>query len=298
MVSVKVPATIANWGPAFDALGVAVTVYNSVQVDVSSSPRVQVAGFGEGVLPEGPENLVYRAAASVAQLAGRTAAFAVRCENRIPPGCGLGSSAAAIVAGAVSANEALGRPLARDALLDLAWRLEGHPDNVAPALLGGAVLTDAADGTLRWTRIVPVWDAALVVVIPEFSVATDRARAVLPASVPFADAVANVSRTAWLIAALLTGRAELLGTGMDDRLHQPYRRDLVPGMERVFAAARDAGAHGAALCGSGPSVLAVSPPARADDVGARMVDAFRAAGHEASYRQVGIDGQGATVEAQ
>lgn len=296
MVTVRVPATIANWGPAFDALGVAITVYNTVQLEIAASPVVQIAGHGQGVLPEDPTNLIYRAAAGVAQRAGRSAAFAIRCRNGIPLGRGLGSSAAAIVGGAVAANAALGAPLSREALLDAAWRLEGHPDNVAPALVGGAVLTDAAGETLRWTRIVPSWDAALVVAVPEFAVATGRARAVLPGQVPFADAAANVSRTAWLVMAMVAGRPELLSTGMDDRLHQPYRRGLVPGMEDVFAAARGAGAYGAALCGSGPSVLAVSPSAKADAVGRRMVEAFGAAGHPATSLRVNVDERGATVE--
>lgn len=296
MVTVRVPATIANWGPAFDALGVAVTVYNTVQLEIAASPVVQIAGHGQGVLPEDTTNLMYRAAAGAAQRAGRGAAFAIRCRNGIPLGRGLGSSAAAIVGGAVAANAALGTPLSRDALLDLAWRLEGHPDNVAPALLGGAVLTDATGGTLRWTQIVPSWDAGLVVAVPDFSVATERARAVLPDRVPFADAAANVSRTAWLVAAMVAGRPELLSTGMDDGLHQPYRRSLVPGMEDVFAAARGAGAYAAALCGSGPSVLAVSPSTKADDVGRRMVEAFAAVGHAATYLRVNVDERGATVE--
>jgi len=295
MVSVRVPATIANWGPAFDALGVAVTVHNTVHLEISASPVVQIAGQGQGVLPEDVTNLVYRAAAEAARRAGMRAAFAIRCRNSIPPGRGLGSSAAAIVGGAVAANAALGQPLDHAALLDLAWRLEGHPDNVAPALLGGAVLTDASGGTLRWTRIVPSWDAALVVAVPEFTVATDHARAVLPDRVPFADAVANVSRTAWLVTAMVTGRPELLSTGMDDRLHQPYRRRLIPGMDAVFAAARGAGAYAASLCGSGPSVLAVSPPARADEVARRMVEAFVASGHPATSLRVNVDERGATV---
>lgn len=298
MVTVRVPATIANWGPAFDALGVAVTVYNTVQLEIAASPAVQVTGYGRGALPEDDTNLIYRAAAEVVRRAGRSAAFAIRCGNGIPLKRGLGSSAAAIVGGAVAANAALGAPLSREDLLDTAWRLEGHPDNVAPALVGGAVLTDASGATLRWTRIVPSWDAELVVVVPEFAVATERARAVLPDRVPFADAAANVSRTAWLVAAMVTGRPELLSTGMDDRLHQPYRRSLVPGMDDVFAAARGAGAYAAALCGSGPSVLAVSPSMKADDVGRRMVEAFAAGGHNATCLRVNVDERGATVETQ
>ncbi len=298
MVSVRVPATIANWGPAFDALGVAVTVYNTVQAQASPSPSVYVGGYGAETLPADSTNLVYRAAAAVAQRTGQRANFSVRCHNTIPPGRGLGSSAAAIVGGAVAANEVLGRPLGRDDLLDLVWRLEGHPDNVAPALLGGAVLTVVTDDGLRWTRIVPSWDVALVVAVPEFAVATERARAVLPTHVPFADAVANVSRSAWLVAAMLTGRPELLATAMEDRLHQPYRRSLVPGMQEVFTAARRAGAYAAALCGSGPSVLAVAPAAKVDEVGHTLVDAFQTAGHQATYLQVSVDERGATVENQ
>ena len=297
MVRVRVPATIANWGPAFDALGVAVTVYNTVQAQVSASPAVVVEGHGEGTLPEDVTNLVYRAAAAVAQRAGQQTSFSVRCHNAIPLGRGLGSSAAAIVGGAVAANEALARPLGRDELLDLVWRLEGHPDNVAPALLGGAVLTVVTERGLQWSRLVPSWDVDLVVAVPEFAVATERARAALPASVPFADAVANVSRAAWLVAAMLTGRVELLGMAMEDRLHQPYRRRLVPGMEEAFTAAHRAGAHAAALCGSGPSILAVTPQAVADEVGRALVDAFRGAGHQATYRRVSVDEQGATVTA-
>lgn len=295
MVTVRVPATIANLGPAFDALGVAVGLYNTVSVELSSEPSVTVSGYGEDGLPRDATNLVYQAATAVAQRAGRRASFRVQCRNDIPPGRGLGSSAAAIVGGAMAANEALGRPVTRDDLLDLVWHMEGHPDNVAASLLGGVVLTVATNGTLRWTQIIPAWKAALVVAIPEFSVATAQARAVLPQRVPLADAVANVSRTAWLVTAMLTGRPELLATAMEDRLHQPYRRELVPGMEDAFAAARQAGAYAAALCGSGPSVLAVTPPGKIDDIGQQMVHAFQVAGHQATYRHVTLDAQGATV---
>ncbi len=297
MVTVRVPATIANLGPAFDTAGVAVTVYNTVHLTLAASARVEVQGYGQGSMPEDSSNLVYRAAAKVAARAGRSSAFALQCHNDIPPGRGLGSSAAAVVGGAVAANEALGRPLSQEDLLDLTWRMEGHADNAAPALLGGVVLADVSDGVVRWTRIMPTWDVALVVAVPEFSVATDRARAALPDRVPLADAVTNISHTAWLVTAMLTGRADLLTTAMDDRLHQPYRRSLVPGMEEAFAAARAAGAYGAALCGSGPSVLAVVPPAKAARVGQSMVDAFAGHGHAASYIRVNIDEQGATLVA-
>ncbi len=295
MSRVRVPATIANFGPAFDAIGVAVTLYNTVDVEVAPTPAVEVVGEGQDSIPVDPSNLAYCAADAVARRIGRAATFRVSCHNEIPVVRGLGSSAAAIVGGAVAANEALGQPLGRDDLLDLAWRLEGHPDNVAAALAGGAVLTCVTNGRVGWTRISPVWTAALVVAIPEFTVPTLRARSVLPGLVPLHDAVANVSRATWLVTAMLTGSVRLLTSAMEDALHQPYRKALVPGMEQVFAAARQAGAYGAALCGSGPSVVAVAPPEVAEAVGQGMVAAFEATGNRARYLQVRVDEAGTTT---
>lgn len=295
MVVVRVPATVANLGPAFDAMGMAVTLYSEVVLAIGAESAVTISGEGKGQLPDDASNLVYRAAAAAAQRAGQPAAFSIRCTNTIPIGRGLGSSAAAIVAGAVAANAALGNPLEPDEMLDLAWRMEGHPDNVAAALFGGVVLTDVASGRVAWTRILPAWNAAVVVAVPDFAVPTGQARAVLPERVPYGDAVANISRTAWLITALLTGRAELLATAMEDRLHQPYRRALVPGMGQVFDAARTAGAWGAALCGSGPSVVGIAPPDQADAVGSQMVAAFSSAGHHARYLRLQVDTEGAKV---
>lgn len=306
-ITVRVPATVANFGPAFDAFAIAVTLYNEVTLDRAAAGRVEIDGEGQRDLPVDSSNLVARAASEVARRAGRGDAFAVRCSNRIPIGRGLGSSAAAIVGGAVAANELLGRPLRPDDLLDLAWRLEGHPDNVAAALFGGGVLTCApalnpsdarvlgTDGRIGWTRIDPSWTAALIVAVPGFAVSTVTARAALPAHVPLRDAAANVGRTAWLVTALLTGRTELLSTAMDDSLHQPYRKPLVPGLDDVFAAARSAGAYAAALCGSGPSVIAVAPPEVAELAGQKMVEAFSQAGSEARYLVLDIDKRGAIV---
>lgn len=295
MIRVRVPATIANLGPAFDAVGLAVNMHDEVELALSAEPALTVSGEGKGQLPEGASNLVYRAAVAAAERAGRPSAFTIRCRNAIPIGRGLGSSAAAIVAGVTAANAALGDLLEEREVLDLAWEMEGHPDNVAAALFGGVVLTDVSSGRVAWTKLLPAWNAAVIVAMPDFAVSTERARTVLPKRVPYADAVANISRTAWLVAALLTGRGELLGMGMDDRLHQQYRRALVPGMEQVFAAARDAGAWGAALCGSGPSVVAIAPPERAAAAGRQMVDAFVAVGHKARYLRLEVDRDGAKV---
>jgi len=290
-----VPATTANLGPAFDVLGLALTLHNEVELEPGEATTVGVRGEGEGTLPSSAANLVARAAGGVARAAGVPRQFVIRCRNRIPLRRGLGSSAAAIVGGAVAANEALGRPLSTGALLDLAWKMEGHPDNVAAALLGGAVLVDVSSGSVTWTRLVPRWDLEVVVAVPEFSVATEEARAALPAAVPLRDAVANLARTARLVAAFATGQAEMLRGAFDDALHQPYRSALVPGMQAVIRAAGEAGAYGAALSGSGPTIVALAPSGGGGSVGRAMVEAFATAGKTAVARVLQIDASGATV---
>ncbi|HEY3247480.1 MAG TPA: homoserine kinase [bacterium] len=294
-VRVGVSASLANFGPALDALALAISVRNELEADLAARPEIIVEGEGAGILSTGEDNLSYRAAAEVAARAGTPRQFSIRCRNRVPIGRGLGSSAAAIVGGAVAANALLGEPFDRTELLEIAAGLEGHPDNVAAALFGGAVLTARNGAGWTWVQLLPVWDAELVVAIPALAVSTEAARRVLAARVPLADAVANVGRTGLLITAMLTGRAQLLGTAMEDALHQPYRAELVPGMAQVFAAARAVGAFGAALCGAGPSIVAVCRPDLVDAVGTAMVGAFAEAGQSAVYLRVSVDPHGATV---
>jgi len=298
MIRVRVPATSANLGPGFDALGLALRLYNTLELWDADAPAIEVEGEGAGTLPRDPSHLAYRAARAVVKRAGRAArrppeAFGIRQRNHIPLARGLGSSAAAIVGGAVAANARLGGPLGLQALLDLAAELEGHPDNVAPALLGGFVACAATPSGVRWLRLASP-SLAAVLAVPECAVSTVEARRLLPAEVPFADAVFNVSRTALLVGALSAGRTDLLAEATEDRLHQPYRAALVPGLAEVLAAARRAGAWGAVLSGSGPSVLAFGD---APGIGAAMAEAFRAAGVGCRTLGVQIDTEGAVVEA-
>ena len=293
MIRVRVPATSANLGPGFDALGLALRLHNVLELEPAEEPAIEVEGEGAATLPRDPSHLAYRAALAVHARAGRPArAFRIRQRNRIPLGRGLGSSAAAIVAGAVVANALLGDPLDRQGLLDLAAELEGHPDNVAAALLGGLVVCADTPSGIRWVRLTPPALAA-VVAVPEFAVSTREARRLLPPQVPFGDAVFNVTRTALLVAALTAGRTDLLGQATEDRLHQPYRAALVPGLEEAFAAARRAGAHGVALSGSGPTVLALGEAA---GIGEAIARAFRAAGVACRTFAVEIDLDGAVRE--
>lgn len=256
-VRVRVPATSANLGPGFDALGLALGVWDEVQVRAVTGPStVQVLGEGADDLPDGEAHLVVRAVRAGLDHAGAPqAGLAMTCHNRIPHGRGMGSSAAAVVAGLMAARGLVSEPeaLDDDAVLALATELEGHPDNAAPALLGGA--------TVSWVEAAGPRAAALpldaafapTVLVPTARLLTQTARAVLPADVPHRDAAFNVARTAVLVLAL-DGRPDLLMAGTEDRLHQEYRADAMRGTADAVRALREAG-WPAVVSGAGPSVL-------------------------------------------
>jgi homoserine kinase len=279
-----VPATSANLGPGFDVLGLALDHHNEVELTAWESSlmppaTIQVDGEGASRLPLDKTNLVYRMAKKVADLSGRkVAALRVKLSNRIPLARGMGSSSAAIVGGLFAANAGLGEPFTQEELLRLAVEEEGHPDNVAPALYGGlcaAVLSNGKVTCVSWRDAELFQHLRAVVCVPYFELATEKARDVVPQQFSRADAVFNASRVALLLGALLNGRHEDLGLGMEDRLHQSYRAGLVPGLADVIVAARKAGAWGAALSGAGPSVLALAPAKKAADAGEAMVETFR-----------------------
>jgi homoserine kinase len=295
-VHVSVPATSANLGPGFDALGLALDLRNEAWLEEADGVAVAVEGEGAGRLDGGADNAVARGARLCFEAAGRPfRGVRIRCANRIPLARGLGSSAAAWVGGLVGANALLGDPLDRDALLALAARAEGHPDNVAAALCGGLTVS-CADGDRVLAVSLPVARAIRwVVLVPEAESATGAARAVLPDTVPRADAVFNVQRVSLLLAALGSGRADLLAAAMADRLHQPYRRRLFPWMDAVREAAVGAGAAGCALSGAGSALLAatVGPP---EPVARAMEAALRDRGVAGAARVLAVDPAGATCE--
>jgi homoserine kinase len=296
-VHVSVPATSANLGPGFDALGLALSLHNEVEVCRAATTTVTIEGEGAGRLPTGDKNMVARALRLAYEAAGRTAeGWAVRCVNRIPPARGLGSSAAAWVGGLTAGNALLGSPLDRAAILRLAARAEGHADNVAATVYGGlTVVSGEGKHVLALSLPVPpslVW----VVLIPELTASTAEARAVLPAKIPRADAVFNVQRVGLLLASLQSGRLEALAAALDDRLHQPYRRRLFPWMPAVIEAARGAGALGCVLSGAGPSLLAVAPGAsEGESVATAMEKELARAGVAGVARALAVDTAGAVV---
>lgn len=291
-----VPATSANLGPGFDCMGLALPFGSRFRV----YPAPEGAGSYhlEGTEPPIPEarNLFRRAAARLAAAVGAPLpTWEVRVASEIPLARGLGSSASAVVGGLAAANHALGAGWSLSELLRLASEIEGHPDNVAPALFGGlcvAVSTDSGPVVAP----LPVPDPPrLVVAIPAFALETAKARAALPAVVSLEDAVYNIGRAALLTAALVSGRHTLLADALSDRLHEPYRRGLVPGMPEVVAAAKEAGAYGVTLSGAGPSLLAWCSSECQEAVAARMVSAWQEVGIESRALAVGLGARGMTT---
>jgi len=255
-LTARVPATAANLGPGFDCLALALDLLNEVAIDTEAQPRFSVGGEGHEELPAGEENLIARSMAHVARSLGRELPpMAVSCTNRIPIERGLGSSAAAVVAGVVLADRLLGAASSPDELLALAIEIEGHPDNVAGALRGGLVLAYRGAGGWRAESLVPAPDLRPAVLVPlDVRLPTTDARRVLPDEVRLEDAAFNAGRAALAVVAL-TGRTDLLGEALEDRLHQPTRLPLVPHVRAVFDDLR-AGGVPVCMSGAGPSLLA------------------------------------------
>ncbi|NLY30154.1 MAG: homoserine kinase [Firmicutes bacterium] len=284
-VRVLVPATTANLGAGFDCLGMALSFYNVFDFELGSE-GFTAAGEGEESLRASGGRLIYRAWQAAYRYRNRSAPpVEIRLQSNIPISRGLGSSATAIIAGLFAANHLGELGLDDHELLLLAAEIEGHPDNVAPALLGGLVVTadgnDESQGqTLHYVVLDPPDELQAVLAVPAFELSTAEARSVLPKSVSHQDAVFNVGRAALFVAAWTSERWDLLGKAMDDRLHQPMRGALVPGLTEVLEAARGAGALGAALSGAGPSVVALTLGQQAAAVSEAMGQAFQDHGIE------------------
>ena len=293
-VHVRVPATSANLGPGFDALGLALALHNEVVAEEGDGVSVKVEGEGADRLARDRGNVVARGVKLAYEAAGRAfKGCALECVNRIPTSRGLGSSAAAWVGGLVAGNALLGSPLSRDALLGLAARADGHPDNVAAALFGGLTVSCGTPEGVTTVTLPVTKSLSWVVLVPEVTSATAEARALLPRSVPREDAVFNVQRVALLLAGLQAELPAALSVALEDRLHQPYRLKLFPWMPDVATAARTAGALGCVLSGAGPSLLAVVD-GNGTAVGRAMEEAAGRAGIRGKAQALDVDAAGAT----
>lgn len=275
--TVRAPASSANLGPGFDAIGIALDLWNSVTIDTNGESGEITSSGTESTLLEGRENLTIKAMKTLAREYGRPLPqFSLHAETEVPIARGLGSSASALAVGLVAANHLLNLQLGIDDLFAHAWRIEGHGDNVGAALYGGAVL--AVPGMPYAKALLSQGDLGFTVVvfIPEVTGATWAARAALPNDVPHADAAFNVATASGLAVGLLTGDLKLIAASMNDRLHEPYRARLFSHLNDMKTVAREYGAIGACLSGAGPTVLAFVPFDAVDAVvGAMQATAIR-----------------------
>jgi homoserine kinase len=305
-ITVLTPATSANLGPGFDSLGLALQLYNRFDVEVGGNnphaPQIEVQGEPGISLSTGSDNLFFQAFAALFERHQLPLpAVKIRMTINIPPGCGLGSSATAVVGGLMAANELLGLQdpmlaVSKEELLILAVEMEAgkHPDNVAPALLGGLVATTTVDGETQAVKTRFPDALKAVIFTPSFPMDTVAGRQLLPTAYSKADVTFNTGRVALLLTALQTGHYEVIGEAMRDRLHQPYRLALFPAMPEIIEAAVAAGAYGASLSGGGSSLIALAS-SNFHPILQAMQETARSLGIEGRGMILAADQQGARV---
>jgi homoserine kinase len=300
-IEVRIPASTANLGAGFDCLGLALEMYLTVRATVQISPGsrtlARTRGVGSASLPKSPEqNLIFRAMRYAAEKEGfQLPVVRLAVKNEIPMAGGLGSSAAAAVAGIALAYATAGRSLSRENALRYAKEIEGHADNAGAALLGGLVVTythaDGGVGAMRlaWPKMIRV-----IAVTPAIELPTKKSRAVLLAQVPRDDAVENLQRSALFVAAIEARRYDLIWDAMQDRLHQSYRQKLIPGLAEILAMAQMPGLLGVALSGAGPSVVALAT-AGFDEIGKAIAARFENAGVASTIRFLEVAQDGVSI---
>lgn len=305
-VSVKVPATSANLGPGFDCFGIALPIYNTITLEETVYPTTgleinilgdQFDGMSSFLIPTDKTNIVYKAVELLYNYTGQTPpALRINIQSNIPVAKGLGSSASVIVGGILAANELLGNPADEAALLSIANEVEGHPDNITPAMVGGFVISSAEpDGSIVYRKIDWPEDWKLTVCIPDYELATSISRSVLPEAVPYADASFNLKRSAMFVHALHTKDTELMNLALNDRLHQPYRSRLVPGFDEITESIRHLDALGAVLSGAGPSILVISENRNTNEIKSRIKEVWENIGVKSEIKTVDVDARGAVI---
>lgn len=291
-ITVRVPATTANIGPGFDSMGCALALYNYITCKVLPAGKLVITGCPEPYQNE--ENLAvqgYRAVLSRLGLPNEGLSLNIRAE--IPVCRGLGSSAALIAGGAAAANLLHGSPLLPAELLEVTNEIEGHPDNLAPAIYGGLTASLVEDGKPRTVKLPLSPTLRWVAAIPDFELSTHLARAVLPKEVAFVDAVYNASHVAVLVGALGRGDRELIAMALRDRLHQPYREKLIPEYNKVKTAAEQCGAIAFCISGAGPTLLALTDEA---SFAAQFAEKCKRLEHRWNIMELAVDTEGIVAE--
>jgi homoserine kinase len=300
-ITIKVPATSANLGPGFDALGLALNLWNEAVFIPTRDHKISLTVEGEGrdKLPTGATNAIVDAALQIYDLAGKPCTgMQIHCLNRVPLSSGLGSSSAAMLTGMLGANAMLGQPFSREEILKLAIETEGHPDNVAPAMLGGLVASIIHEShvvSLRLTLTSQRTPIHITVVFPDFDFPTKQARSILPTQIERKDAIYNISRAVIVTEAFRVGDLTMLSEAMTDKLHQPYRLPLIPGAQAAMDAMKLAGAAAVALSGAGPSLIAFSSK-RETAIGKAGQMVFAESGLQAKVYKLTISRKGAEVQ--
>ena len=308
-VSVKVPASSANIGPGFDCLGIALPIYNTITIEETVLPgtgiEINIMSEEENIdemvfdkIPRDKTNLVYKAVEMLYNSIGHEPSeLKINIQTGIPIARGLGSSSSIIVGGLLAANKLLGDPADETALLAIATEVEGHPDNVAPAILGGLVLSSQEDdGSVSYFKMNWPEDWDLTVCIPDFELSTEISRSVLPKEVSMADANFNAKHLAMLIQAINTQDHKLMKLALKDKLHQPYREKLVPGMKDIMDAFKhEDGVLGCVLSGAGPSILVISHKYDVDKIKSIVKDIWESQNINVDVRTLKVEESGAVV---
>lgn len=308
-VSVKVPATTANIGPGFDCLGMALPIYNIITIEETVLPgtgiEINVIAEDSAIdelslehIPLDENSLVYKAVELLYNSIGQTPSeLKINIHSSIPVARGLGSSASVIVGALIAANELLGRPADDVALLTIACELEGHPDNITPAIVGGLVISSQEDdGSVVYRKLDWPEEWAVTVCVPDFELSTDIARSVLPKEVPMGDAIFNAKRLAMFVEAVHTKDSELMKLALQDRLHQPYRMKLMPGLDKIMENLKHIDSVlGCVISGAGSSILVVSKKNDLDKIRSIVKDTWENQNIKTDIKTLNIEQSGAQI---
>lgn len=283
MVKVRVPATTANLGPGFDCLGLALKLYLNLEIEKKIEGGLEIKCVGEGAreFPSDKNNLIWKSMNLALKRSKRDSdkeGLKIRVFNEIPVARGLGSSAAAIIGGIVGVAKFYNINLTYQEILELALSLEGHMDNIVPALIGGFTIAYKTEKEeVKWSKIKFSNDLRIVLAIPNFTLSTEKMRKVLPSKISLSDVIFNLSRTSLLVNALQNSDWDILSEAMEDKLHQPYRIPFIPGVEEVFSKIKRRGLAGVALSGSGPTVVSLTKKGSENIISEIIKDAFKKA---------------------
>ena len=308
-ISVKVPATTANLGPGFDCLGMALPVYNTITIEETVLPgtgiEINVINDNEAAdellmehIPMDENSIIYKAVELLYNSIGQTPSeLKITVQSQIPIARGLGSSASVIVGGLLAANELLGRPADEVALLSIATEVEGHPDNVTPAIVGGLVLSSQEeDGSILYRKLNWPEEWNITVCVPDYELSTEISRSVLPKEVPMEDAVFNAKRLGMFIQAVNTKDAELMKLALQDKLHQPYRMKLVPGLDKIIENLKhEENVLGCVLSGAGPSIIVISQKNNLDKIKSIITDTWEDMNVKVNIMTLPVENEGAQI---